>query len=340
MFIRFLWMVLKNGSSSISASLGRSDQSWETGPIVLCCFVSHRVSPFKCYITSSDKNPWHSIWYSGILSDIYFDIHSGILLWNSLWRSFWHSTSIWHLFWHSVRHSFWHSGPGVPHSIWSWRYGVRKEDWSSGGWRKEGVAPLLKSRLSHGRGKKLSRKSPNRWTEAVAPWPISVHARTMGTAASPGCSPWRVEFHFKVVLRTKKNVKQPKFRDYLAKSGQFHPINSGSFWHIGFLNGFIGFVPFTHLGHQLEAVGAHDEAIGGIQKEIQIRWPRGWKSGRDGERWRAKNMALKKWGLRLQIDNHECIYLYIYMYIQFNRILYHCHIKSYHIILHYIHIYR
>jgi hypothetical protein len=25
-------------------------------------------------------------------------------------------------------------------------------------------------------------------------------------------------------------------------------------------------------------------------------------------------MALKKWGLRLQIDNHECIYLYIYVY--------------------------
>ena len=86
---------------------------------------------------------------SGILSGIYSDILSDILLWNSFWHSFWHSIwhlfwhtfwhsivkfflrhsfwhSIWHLFWHSVWHSFWHSSPGVPHSIRSWQYGVRR----------------------------------------------------------------------------------------------------------------------------------------------------------------------------------------------------------------------
>ena len=49
--------------------------------------------------------------FSGILSGIYSDILSGIL-------SGIYSDILSRIF-------FWHSGPGVPHRIWSSRYGVR-----------------------------------------------------------------------------------------------------------------------------------------------------------------------------------------------------------------------
>ena len=119
---------------------------------------------------------WHSIWYS---------------FWHSIWHSFWHS--IWHSFWQSIWHLiqtyflafhyivnffltfylasiltfglafFLHLDPSVPHSIWSWRYGVqcslhsaekRREWWErvkqgSKEARRQGVAPLLKSRDPH-----------------------------------------------------------------------------------------------------------------------------------------------------------------------------------------------
>ena len=88
---------------------------------------------------------WHSFWhiqYSDILSDILSGIYSGIL-------------------------SGMCSGPGVAHSIWSSRYGVRVQEWPTasgagkgdeeegpqdsgvGGLGGEGVAPLLKSRDPH-----------------------------------------------------------------------------------------------------------------------------------------------------------------------------------------------
>ena len=105
-------------------------------------------------------------------SDIVSDISSGSIyiicyiniFWHSIWHSFWHS---WHLFWLSIWHLFWHSfwhvfgsRPGPLHPelaisdplLPTWRDGGGKKERSKEG-RKEGVAPLSKSRDPHLKGR-------------------------------------------------------------------------------------------------------------------------------------------------------------------------------------------